>query len=53
MYRCLRHGTLVEGPYRDLHGYWRCTLRHLTAGDEVHVVVAFESRERLIVITVY
>jgi hypothetical protein len=51
VYRCLRHGTIIEGPYKDIKGSWKCTLAHFTAGDNVKVVVAFESQECLVVIT--
>ncbi|WP_316980026.1 DUF4258 domain-containing protein [Shumkonia mesophila] len=51
VYRCLRAGVLAEGPYVDIHGYWRCAFETLTAGDSIKAVVAFNSRELLIVVT--
>ncbi len=51
VFRCLRQGQVVEGPYLDIKGYWRCKLEHLTAGDSIGVVAAFNSKERLLVIT--
>lgn len=51
VYRCLRAGVLVEGPYLDIHRYWRCAFETVTAGDAIKVVAAFDSRDLLIVVT--
>lgn len=51
VFRCLRAGALVEGPYLDIRDYWRCAFETVTAGDAVKVVVAFNTREMLIVVT--
>jgi hypothetical protein len=48
---CLREGSIVEGPYRDIRGDWRCTVEKFVAGDSVQVVVVIEISE-LLVITV-
>ncbi len=53
VYSCLRRGVITEGPALDIKNYWRCTMFRLAAGDEVSVVVSFNSRERLIVITAF
>ena len=53
VYSCLRLGVITEGPALDIKNYWRCTMSRLVAGDEVSVVVSFNSRERLLVITVF
>lgn len=49
---CLEKGVIVEGPYLDIHGFWRSTMEYLSAGDEVAVVVSFNSRESVVVVTV-
>lgn len=51
VYDCLRSGRLIEGPYVDIHGWWRCTFEKIAAGDNVRVAVAFNSRELLVVVT--
>lgn len=48
----LRMGQIVEGPYMDQHGCWRCTLRRFLAGEELTVVIAICDDE-LVVITAY
>ena len=52
VYSCLRQGSIVEGPYKDIHGFWRCKFQRFAAGEEISVVVAFNSRELVNVITV-
>jgi hypothetical protein len=49
---CLLRGVITEGPAQDLRGYWRCTMERLAAGEEVKVVVSFNSRERVLIISV-
>jgi hypothetical protein len=50
---CLQRGNLIEGPALMPDGDWRCTLQRLIAGDDVTVVAEFNSRERLLVVTVF
>lgn len=50
---CLRKGHVVEGPFQDIKGHWRCTLRRLVAGDDVSIVVSFNTSDRLLVIAVF
>lgn len=49
---CLTRGVMTEGPALDIKGYWRCTMERLAAGEEVTVIVSFNSRERVLVISV-
>lgn len=53
VYSCLRKGIIAEGPALDDKGFWRCTMRRLAAGEEITVVVSFNSRDRVLVITAY
>ena len=53
VYSCIRLGVITEGPSQDMKGYWRCTMQRLAAGEEITIVVSFNSRESLLVITVY
>lgn len=48
----LRKGEIVEGPYLDEKGCWRCRVERLAAGEEITVVVAICGAE-LVVITVF
>lgn len=50
---CLLKGVISEGPSRDLHGYWRCTMQRFAAGEEISVVVSFKSIDGVVVISVY
>ena len=54
--RCLKRGTITEGPYQDLaHGSWKLNVEAYTAGDLLTVVAAVnadENGERIIVVTV-
>jgi hypothetical protein len=51
--RCLRNGTISEGPFMNLKGHWQLNLTHRTAGDEVTCVVSIEWKRKLIVVTVF
>jgi hypothetical protein len=51
--RCLELGSIIEGPSRDHHGNWVCSVQRLAAGDPVGVVVAIEPTSNLIVITAF
>ncbi len=42
-----------EATALDIKNYWRCTMFRLAAGDDVSVVVSFNSRERLLVIPAF
>lgn len=39
---CLRKGTICEPVHQSIHGDWKATIEHLSAGEEVRVVVAIE-----------
>lgn len=55
VYETLIKGVVVEPAHRDIKGCWKCTLRHLTAGDVVKVTAALcqdEDGEIVVVITV-
>ena len=52
VYRCLRTGALVEGPWPDIRGWCRCTFESFAAGKRIEVAVAFNTTESLVVITV-
>ena len=51
--RVVQAGYIDGDPWTDEHGYWRVTMRALTAGDELTVGVAIEWRIKLLVITVF
>lgn len=54
--RCLSHGNIVEGPYRDIKGNWKMTVEMFSAGETLSVVAALDrdtSGEMIIVITAY
>lgn len=55
--RCLRHGVVIEGPYRDTHGSWKLNMEVASAGSVITVVVVLDWRESIgdyaIVITTY
>jgi hypothetical protein len=51
--RCIRMGTIREGPFRNAHGNWQVTLYRHAAGDELTCVVAIDWPTRVIVITTY
>jgi hypothetical protein len=40
--KCLRQGTMVEGPARDIKGNWKITLQVLSAGSPIKVVAALD-----------
>ncbi len=54
---CLRHGVVIEGPYRDTHGSWKLNMKVASAGSIITVVVVLDWRESIgdyaIVITTY
>ena len=50
--KTLQKGNIVEGPYLDQKGCWRCRMERFAAGEELAVVVAI-CEQSLIVITAY
>ena len=53
---CLRHGVIDEPAHENIRGNWKCTLRHLHAGDLVRVSAAIEKDESgdwIAVVTVF
>lgn len=36
--KCIEHGRIVEGPYRDTPGNWKMNLECVAAGDRITVV---------------
>ncbi len=50
---CLRKGRVVEGPYRDVHGCWRCTMVRAVSGMDVSAAVAVSFEDEAIVVTVF
>jgi hypothetical protein len=48
----LLKGGIEEGPSRDSHGCWRCTMRRYAAG-ETAVVVAAICGDRLVIVTAF
>jgi hypothetical protein len=51
--RCVRRGTVSEGPFVNMHGNWQVNLTGRAAGNEITCVVAIEWAGRVIVITVF
>jgi len=51
--RIVQAGYIDGDPWLDEHGYWRVTMRGVTAGDEITVGVAIEWRTKLLIITVF
>lgn len=43
--RCLTHGRITEGPYRDSNGSWKLTMNAASADDVITVVAALDWRE--------
>jgi Domain of unknown function (DUF4258) len=50
---CLQMGTIVEGPYLNLHSNWQATVLRHKAGISVSVVAAIEWEKQVIVITTF
>ncbi|MDD2608828.1 MAG: DUF4258 domain-containing protein [Giesbergeria sp.] len=53
---CLRQGAIEEPAHLNIRGNWKCTLRHIYAGDEVRVVAVLEQDEAgnwIAVVTVF
>jgi len=54
--RCLKSGTITEGPARGLKGNWEMTFGSLAAGDPVTTVIALKQDKKgnyILVVTVY
>jgi len=54
IYRCLRTGQMVDGPYRNIKGNWESTFEGTVAGDAMRVGAALHlaTLEYVVVITV-
>ena len=50
--RALQRDSIVEGPYLDQKGCWRCRLERFAAGEELTVIVSICGRT-LVVITAF
>jgi tRNA(His) 5'-end guanylyltransferase len=42
---CLRRGRIVESAHVTIHGDWKATLEHQSAGDRVRVAAGIERQE--------
>lgn len=54
--RCLCHGRIIEGPYRDTYGDWKVTIETLSAGDPIKVVAVLQKDKNgslILIITAY
>ena len=50
---CLLRGVIVEGPALGIKGTWELAMERMGAGQRLHVAVAIDLPNRLIVITIY
>ena len=53
---CLRNGSVHEPAHENIRGNWKCTFRHIHAGDLVRVVAVIEKDEEgnwIAVVTVF
>ena len=51
--RCVRHGSITEGPFINPKGNWQLNLTRQTAGEQITCVAAIEWATRIIVITTF
>ncbi|SRR5712691_11023423 len=51
--RCVRMGTITEGPFINPRGNWQMNLTRQTAGEQITCAVAIEWATRIIVITIF
>jgi hypothetical protein len=51
--RCVRKGTVSEGPFLNQHGHWQVNLYRHAAGEEITCTVAIEWATKVLVITVF
>lgn len=50
--KCVRLGTIQEGPFLNDKGNWQVTMFRHSAGEELACVVAIEEPNQLVVITI-
>lgn len=43
--RCLEHGLIIEGPYREPGGNWKMNLETVSAGDRIVTVAVLDRDE--------
>lgn len=56
VYECLLKGSIEEPAHLNIRGNWKCTLRHVWAGDDVRVVAVLEKDDQgnwIAVVTVF
>jgi hypothetical protein len=46
IFTCIRRGAIYEPVHQDVRGDWKCTLRHVWAGDEIKVAIALKRNDR-------
>ena len=51
--RCVRLGTITEGPFVNAHGNWQLNLTRHAAAERITCVVAIEWVSRVLVITTF
>jgi hypothetical protein len=51
--KCVRLGTIQEGPFLNQHGNWQVNLFRHAAGEQVTCVVAIEWATRVLVINAF
>jgi hypothetical protein len=51
--KCVRLGTIQEGPFLNQHGHWQMNLFRHAAGEQVTCVVAIDWATRLLVINAF
>jgi hypothetical protein len=50
---CCQKGSIVEGPFVNIHGNWQVNMYRHAAGEEVTCVVVIEWATRLLVINAF
>ncbi len=56
VFKCIKHGKIIEGPYQEPNGDWKLKLEVITAGDVVRTVAVLQKDERgdyCLIITVF
>jgi hypothetical protein len=51
--QCVRKGTIIEGPFMNMHGNWQVNLYRHAAGEEITCVVAIDWPKRVLVINTF
>lgn len=54
--KCIEHGYVVEGPYRDIYGNWKMTMETISAGDRISTVAVLDrdsSGNYCLIVTVF